>query len=139
DKRFEIIIRQMLRKFEITEIGDTNFLLKEKVSKQAFNKENERVIKAGGKPAKVRPVLLGITRASLETESFISAASFQETRQVLTTAAIGGMVDNLRGLKENVIIGHLITCGTGLRSYKNEKITDDEIIEKIDKNLVQVQ
>ncbi len=139
DKHFEIIIRQMLRKFEITEIGDTNFLLKEKVSKQAFNKENERVIKAGGKPAKVRPVLLGITRASLETESFISAASFQETRQVLTTAAIGGMVDNLRGLKENVIIGHLITCGTGLRSYKNEKITDDEIIEKIDKNLVQVQ
>ncbi|HPN32484.1 MAG TPA: DNA-directed RNA polymerase subunit beta' [bacterium] len=133
DKHFEVIIRQMLRKYEVIETGETKFLLKQKVSKQQLYKENERVIKIGGKPAKARPILLGITRASLETDSFVSAASFQETRQVLTESAIASKVDTLKGLKENVIIGHLITCGTGLRKYRKAGVAAQNIIEKIEK------
>jgi len=99
-------------------VGDTNFLVDEQVEKHLFEEENERVIAAGGQPAKGEPLLLGITKASLSTESFISASSFQETTKVLTEASICGRVDYLRGLKENVIMGRLIPAGTGLGAYK---------------------
>ena len=113
DKHIEIIVRQMLRKVRITEPGDTTFLWGEQIDKLEFEEENERVEKKGGKPAEASPVLLGITKASLETDSFLSAASFQDTTRVLTEAATRSKVDSLRGFKENVIMGHIIPAGTG--------------------------
>jgi DNA-directed RNA polymerase subunit beta' len=119
DKHIEIIIRQMLRKVKITEPGDTEFLWGDQIEKTTFNAENKRVAAEGGKPAEAEPVLLGITKASIETESFISAASFQDTTRVLTDAATLGKIDTLRGFKENVILGHLIPAGTGFPVHKN--------------------
>ncbi len=113
DKHIETIVRQMLRKVRITEPSDTTFLWGEQIDKIAFEEENARVEKMGGKPAEAQPVLLGITKASLETESFLSAASFQDTTRVLTEAATLAKVDYLRGFKENVIMGHIIPAGTG--------------------------
>ncbi len=118
DKHIETIVRQMLRRVSVSDTGDTNFLVEEHVEKHIFEEENERVIVAGGQPAKGDALLLGITKASLSTESFISASSFQETTKVLTEASINGRVDYLRGLKENVIMGRLIPAGTGLGAYK---------------------
>jgi DNA-directed RNA polymerase subunit beta' len=117
DKHIEVIVRQMMRSVKIEEVGDTNFLIDEQVDRFRFQEENDRVLGAGGRPSIGRPLLLGITKASLSTESFISAASFQETTRVLTEAAISGRVDTLRGLKENVIVGRLIPAGTGLHHY----------------------
>ncbi len=122
DKHISIIIRQMMRRVEITDAGDTTFIVGNTVDKFKFAEENARVLKEGGKPAMARPTLLGITKASLNTESFISAASFQETTKVLTNAAIKAKMDNLMGLKENVIIGHLIPAGTGLKGYENIEV-----------------
>jgi DNA-directed RNA polymerase subunit beta' len=119
DKHIEVIVRQMLRRVRIKDVGDTNFLIDEQIEKHLFEKENQRVIERGGRPGIAEPLLLGITKASLSTESFISASSFQETTKVLTEAAINGKTDNLRGLKENVIMGRLIPAGTGLPAYKN--------------------
>jgi DNA-directed RNA polymerase subunit beta' len=126
DKHIGVIVRQMLKKVEIVDVGDTNFIIGEQVDKFKFKMENERVVKLGGSPACAKPVLLGITRASLNIDSFISAASFQETSRVLTNASIKGKVDHLRGLKENVIIGHLIPAGTGIRKYKNVELYRNE-------------
>ncbi|MEO8425583.1 MAG: DNA-directed RNA polymerase subunit beta' [Verrucomicrobiota bacterium] len=123
DKHIEIIVRQMLRKVRITEPGDTMFLWGEQIDKLAFEEENQRVEKMGGKPAEAQPVLLGITKASLETESFLSAASFQDTTRVLTEAATMGKVDRLRGFKENVIMGHIIPAGTGFSYHRNLRLT----------------
>jgi DNA-directed RNA polymerase subunit beta' len=122
DKHIEIIVRQMLRKVRITEPGDTNFLWGEQVDKIEFDKENQRVEKMGGKPSEAQPVLLGITKASLETESFLSAASFQDTTRVLTEAATTARVDYLRGFKENVIMGHIIPAGTGYNHHRKIEI-----------------
>ena len=118
DKHIEVIVRQMLRRVRVKEVGDTNFLADEQVEKHIFEHENEKVLSRGGKPAIAEALLLGITKASLSTESFISASSFQETTKVLTEAAICGKTDDLRGLKENVIMGRLIPAGTGLPAYK---------------------
>jgi DNA-directed RNA polymerase subunit beta' len=125
-KHIEIIIRQMLRKVRIESPGDTNFLVNEEVDKVAFREENDRVIADGGEPATAEPLLLGITKASLGTESFIAAASFQQTTRVLTDAAMRGKEDYLRGLKENVIIGHLIPAGTGSEHYRDTYLLVDE-------------
>jgi DNA-directed RNA polymerase subunit beta' len=122
DKHIEVIVRQMLRRVRIKDVGDTNFLIDEQVEKYIFERENQRVIERGGRPAVAEPLLLGITKASLSTESFISASSFQETTKVLTEAAVSGKVDYLRGLKENVIMGRLIPAGTGLSAYKQLKV-----------------
>ena len=119
DKHIETIVRQMLRRVRVTDVGDTSFLVDEQVEKWVFEEENEKVMAAGGRPAVGEPLLLGITKASLSTESFISASSFQETTKVLTEAAVQGKVDYLRGLKENVIMGRLIPAGTGLPQYKH--------------------
>jgi DNA-directed RNA polymerase subunit beta' len=119
DKHIEIIVRQMLRKVKIEDPGDTDFLIGSQVDKFVFAEENERVIAKSGKPAVGKPILLGITKASLSTDSFISAASFQETTRVLTEASINGKVDDLLGLKENVIVGRLIPAGTGLGPYRD--------------------
>ncbi|RKY43756.1 MAG: DNA-directed RNA polymerase subunit beta' [Candidatus Omnitrophota bacterium] len=118
DKHIELIIREMLKKVRIIDPGDTEFLPSQAVDKWDFRKENERVIKKGGKPASAAPLLLGITKASLATKSFISAASFQETTRILTEASASGKVDELTGLKENVIVGHLIPAGTGFYAHK---------------------
>ncbi|RPJ11759.1 MAG: DNA-directed RNA polymerase subunit beta'', partial [Deltaproteobacteria bacterium] len=118
DKHIEVIVRQMLKRVRIKEVGDTHFLVDDQVEKYAFEEENSRVLREGGKPAVAEPLFLGITKASLITDSFISAASFQETTKVLTQAAVAGKVDNLRGLKENVIMGRLIPAGTGLPRYR---------------------
>jgi DNA-directed RNA polymerase subunit beta' len=118
DKHIEIIVRQMLRKVRITEPGDTSFLWGEQIDKLDFEDENERVDKMGGKPAEASPVLLGITKASLETDSFLSAASFQDTTRVLTEAATRSKIDSLRGFKENVIMGHIIPAGTGFDHHR---------------------
>jgi DNA-directed RNA polymerase subunit beta' len=118
DKHIEIIVRQMLRKVRVNEPGDSQFLWGEQIDKIEFEKENVRVEKMGGKPAEAQPVLLGITKASLETESFLSAASFQDTTRVLTEAATMGKVDYLRGFKENVIMGHIIPAGTGYTLHR---------------------
>ena len=131
DKHIETIVRQMMRWIKVEEVGDTEFLLDEQVDKFRFYEENERVESAGGQPAKGRPLLLGITKASLSTDSFISAASFQETTRVLTEAAISGKVDYLRGLKENVIMGRLIPAGTGMEFYRNVRLTEEIIPEEI--------
>ena len=118
DKHIEIIVRQMLRKIRVTEAGDTSFLWGEQVDKLEFEAENEAVEKKGGKPAEASPVLLGITKASLETDSFLSAASFQDTTRVLTEAATRSKIDSLRGFKENVIMGHIIPAGTGFDLHR---------------------
>jgi DNA-directed RNA polymerase subunit beta' len=122
DKHVETIVRQMLRKVRITEPGDTSFLWGEQIDKLDFEDENSRVEKMGGKPAEAQPVLLGITKASLETESFLSAASFQDTTRVLTEAATRAKVDYLRGFKENVIMGHIIPAGTGFDYHRMARL-----------------
>jgi DNA-directed RNA polymerase subunit beta' len=129
DKHIEVIVRQMLRRVRVTDVGDTTFLVDEQVEKHIFEEENERVLQKGGVPAKGESLLLGITKASLSTESFISASSFQETTKVLTEAAICGKIDYLRGLKENVIMGRLIPAGTGLGAYKKLTIVVDAVAE----------
>jgi DNA-directed RNA polymerase subunit beta' len=126
DKHIEVITRQMMRWVRIEDVGDTEFLIDEQVDKFRFLEENERVLNAGGRPASAQPLLLGITKASLSTESFISAASFQETTRVLTEAAISGKIDYLRGLKENVTMGRLIPAGTGFWWYRHVHIPPDE-------------
>jgi len=127
DKHIEIIVRQMLRKVRITEPGDTQFLWGEQIDKLEFEAENETVEKKGGKPAEAMPVLLGITKASLETDSFLSAASFQDTTRVLTEAATRSKMDYLRGFKENVIMGHIIPAGTGFDMHR--KVTLKPLVE----------
>ncbi len=135
DKHIEVIVRQMLRRVRVKEVGDTDFLVGEQIERSLFEDVNQRVLEAGGKPAVAEPLLLGITKASLSTDSFISAASFQETTKVLTEAAISSKIDFLRGLKENVIMGRLIPAGTGLARYKNLRLMhygeeyDDEAAE----------
>ncbi len=119
DKHIEVIVRQMMKKVKIEDPGDTDFLIGEQVDRRLFQEENLRVKTAGGKPAQGKPLLLGITKASLTTDSFISAASFQETTRVLTEAAINGSIDELKGLKENVIMGRMIPAGTGMPRYRN--------------------
>ena len=130
DKHIEVIVRQMLRWVKIKEVGDTEFLLEEQVDRFRFTDENERVRQEDGEVAQAEPLLLGITKASLSTDSFISAASFQETTRVLTEAAISGRIDYLRGLKENVIMGRLIPAGTGMEYYRNVDIERDETIDQ---------
>jgi DNA-directed RNA polymerase subunit beta' len=125
DKHIEVIVRQMMRWVKVEEVGDTPFLLEQQIDKFKFREENEKAIAQGGRPAIGRPLLLGITKASLSTESFISAASFQETTRVLTEAAIQGSVDHLRGLKENVIVGRLIPAGTGMEYYRNVSLAPE--------------
>lgn len=137
DKHFALIIRQMLRRLEITDPGDTKYIVGQYVDKYEFEEENKRYEEAGGSPASGKPVLLGLTKAALNTESFISSASFQETTKVLTNAAIKGKIDKLLGLKENVIIGHLIPAGTGVKLYNklhvyNKKSGDLEKVESVD-------
>ncbi|MEY2510381.1 MAG: DNA-directed polymerase subunit beta [Verrucomicrobiota bacterium] len=124
DKHIEIIVRQMLRKVKITDPGDTSLLWGDQVDRLDFEAENTKVVAQGGKPAEATPVLLGITKASLETDSFISAASFQDTTRVLTEAATLGKVDRLRGFKENVIMGHLIPAGTGFPAVREIKLVE---------------
>jgi DNA-directed RNA polymerase subunit beta' len=126
DKHIEVIVRQMMRSVKIEEVGDTEFLVDEQVDKWRFSEENGRVLGAGGQAAIGRPLLLGITKASLSTDSFISAASFQETTRVLTEASISGKVDYLRGLKENVIVGRLIPAGTGMDFYHQFHLEEEE-------------
>ena len=126
DKHIEVIVRQMLRRVRIKEVGDTDFLVGDQTEKWRFDEENGRVLTKGGEPAIAEPLLLGITKASLSTESFISAASFQETTRVLTEAAINGKVDRLVGLKENVIMGRLIPAGTGLPKYGRTELKVEE-------------
>ena len=131
DKHIEVIVRQMLRKVRINDPGDTSLLVGEQVDKSVFEGENEKVIaKKGAKPAVAEPLLQGITKASLSTESFISAASFQETTKVLTEASICGKIDYLRGLKENVIMGRLIPAGTGFPKYKKVNIMHEEVLQE---------
>ena len=125
DKHIEVIVRQMLQKWEIQESGGTTLLKGEQVDKQEFDEENEKAIAKGFEPAKGAPILLGITKASLQTRSFISAASFQETTRVLTEAATQGKRDKLVGLKENVIVGRLIPAGTGGATHMIKKIATD--------------
>lgn len=136
DKHIEIIVRQMLSKVKIESAGDTDLLPGSLVNVMEFEKTNRKVVEEGGEPAVGRMTLLGITKASLATDSFLSAASFQETTRVLTEAAIKGKEDFLLGLKENVIIGKLIPAGTGMRRYKNVEVIDDEIIPQEEENLV---
>jgi DNA-directed RNA polymerase subunit beta' len=138
DKHIEIIVRQMLRRVKVADPGDTIFLSDEQVEKVRFQEENERVLAKGGRPAVGEPILLGITKASLSTQSFISAASFQETTRVLTEAALAGKTDYLRGIKENVIMGRLIPAGTGLPIYKKLGIQvegEEEERKQLQKNL----
>ena len=131
DKHIEIIVRQMLRRVRIKDVGDTEFLIDEQVERHIFEEKNYEVMERGGHPATAEDLLLGITKASLSTESFISASSFQETTKVLTEAAIAGKVDYLRGLKENVIMGRLIPAGTGLPHYRYLDMIIDEDGEAI--------
>jgi len=131
DKHIEVIVRQMLQKVVLEDPGDTKFLEGDIMSKAEFREENERTMREKGKPATFKPLLLGITKASLTTESFISAASFQETTRVLTEAAVQGKIDYLRGLKENVVMGHLIPAGTGLQKYGQIKIAEDVSEEEL--------
>ena len=126
DKHMEVIVRQMLRRVMIKDPGDTSFIADEQVERFRFQEENDRIVAKGGRPAKGEPILMGITKASLSTQSFISAASFQETTRVLTEASLAGKTDYLRGLKENVIMGRLIPAGTGLPMYKKLGIKTTE-------------
>jgi DNA-directed RNA polymerase subunit beta' len=130
DKHIETIIRQMLRWVKVEEVGDTEFLVDEQVDKFVFQAENRKIIEKGKKPAMARPLLLGITKSALSTDSFISAASFQETTRVLTEASLYGKVDHLRRLKENIIMGRLIPAGTGYKFYQNVKLKEDKEEEK---------
>ncbi len=123
DKHIEVIVKQMLRQVTVKDVGSSGFLLGEQVEKWKFEEENSRIIEKGGVPATAEPLLLGITKASLSTESFISAASFQETTKVLSDASIAGKIDLLKGLKENVIMGRLIPAGTGIKEYRDLDIT----------------
>jgi DNA-directed RNA polymerase subunit beta' len=134
DKHIEVICRQMLRRVRISLVGDSDFLVDQPVDKWKFEESNREIVANGGVPAEAEPLLLGITKASLSTDSFLSAASFQETTRVLTEASINGRVDTLRGLKENILMGRLIPAGTGFASYQKlgmviegelETITDD--------------
>jgi len=125
DKHIEIIVRQMMRKIKIEDPGDTVFLIGDQVDRLEFIEENERVRAEDGKPATGKPMLLGITKASLSTYSWVAAASFQETTRVLTEAALEGKVDELRGLKENVIMGRIIPAGTGMSRYRNTFVKRD--------------
>ena len=129
DKHIEVIVRQMLRWVKIKDVGDTEFLLEEQVDRFRYEDENRKVLEEKGQSASAEPLLLGITKASLSTDSFISAASFQETTRVLTEAAISGRIDYLRGLKENVIMGRLIPAGTGMKYYRNIKVDEDPTID----------
>ena len=128
------LVRRGRRKVRISDPGDSEYFWGEQVDRSSFLGENQRIDAAGGKPAEAEPILLGITKASLETESFISAASFQETTRVLTDASTLGKVDLLKGFKENVIMGHLIPAGTGLPQYKRLKISlpfgADQVVEE---------
>jgi DNA-directed RNA polymerase subunit beta' len=126
DKHVGVIIRQMMRKVEIVRVGDTRFIYGQMVDKYRFKEENSRVISEGGQPAVARPLFQGISKASLNIDSFLSAASFQETTRVLTNAAIAGSTDYLRGLKENIIIGHPIPAGTGMKRYREIKLFDED-------------
>jgi DNA-directed RNA polymerase subunit beta' len=126
DKHIEVVVRQMMRKIKIEDAGDTDFLVGEQFDKIAFDRENKRILKQKGKPAQGKPMLLGITKASLSTDSFISAASFQETTRVLTEASINGAKDELRGLKENIIMGRLVPAGTGTEMYKETYVESEE-------------
>jgi DNA-directed RNA polymerase subunit beta' len=141
DKHIETIVRQMLRWVKIEDVGDTNFLLEQQVDRFRFRNENERVMAEGGRPSVGRPLLLGITKASLSTDSFISAASFQETTRVLTEASINGAVDGLRGLKENVIVGRLIPAGTGMEFYRNIQLSPEleEAAQKVQEEVSAAQ
>ena len=130
DKHLEVISRQMMRWVKVEDIGETEFLPEEVVDRFKFRDENMKVIEAGGRAAQGKAVLLGITKASLSTDSFISAASFQETTRVLTEAAINGKVDYLRGLKENVIMGRLVPAGTGMEYYRRVKIAGEDEVEE---------
>ena len=121
----------MMRWVRVEDVGDTDFLVDEQVDRFRFQEVNEQMMREGKRPAVGRPLLLGITKASLSTDSFISAASFQETTRVLTDASIGGRVDNLRGLKENVIVGRLIPAGTGWEYYQRVKLVDEEKKEEV--------
>lgn len=132
DKHIEVIIRQMLRKIIVADPGDSNFIKSEQVEYSQFREENQRLKKDGKIPARHEPVLLGITKASLSTESFISAASFQETTRVLTEAAVSGKIDELRGLKENVIVGRLIPAGTGLAYHSDRRVTSNLRREQVE-------
>ena len=128
DKHIEVIVSQMLKKVEIMDSGDSTFIIGDSKTKAEFNEVNKRLIENGEKPAVGLPLLLGITKASLTTESFISAASFQETTKVLTQASLAGKKDTLRGLKENVIMGRLIPAGTGISRYREyEAVVEEEI------------
>jgi DNA-directed RNA polymerase subunit beta' len=122
DKHIEVVVRQMMRRVKVLDAGDTDFILEEQVDRVRFKEENQVVIDKGGQPAVAEPLILGITKASLSTESFISAASFQETTKVLTDASIAGKEDYLQGLKENVIMGRIIPAGTGLLKYRNVEV-----------------
>ncbi|MDR1211440.1 MAG: DNA-directed RNA polymerase subunit beta' [Spirochaetaceae bacterium] len=126
DKHIGVIIRQMMRKVEIVAVGDTRFIYGQMVDKDRFHEENNRVMSEGGQAAVARPLFQGITKASLNIDSFLSAASFQETTRVLTNAAISGSTDYLRGLKENIIIGHPIPAGTGIKRYRGVKLFDED-------------
>ena len=140
DKHIEVIVRQMVKRVKIVDSGDTNFILEEHIEKVHFEDINREVVAKGGKPAVASPLLLGITKASLSTESFISAASFQETTKVLTEASISGKVDHLRGLKENVIMGRIIPAGTGLTEYRGahvmlepeESVEGSEVVDDLE-------
>ena len=128
DKHIEVIVRQMLQKVEIEDGGETTFLVGETIDREEFENINQKTVNEGLMPAKARPVLQGITKASLQTKSFISAASFQETTRVLTEAAVSGKVDSLEGLKENVIVGRLVPAGTGsvMNRYKRIAASRDK-------------
>jgi DNA-directed RNA polymerase subunit beta' len=132
DKHIEVIVRQMLKRVKIAEFGDSSFLVGDNVERLRVSAENQKVVAGGGKPAVFEPLLLGITKAALATDSFISAASFQETTKVLTEAAVSGKVDHLRGLKENVIMGRLIPAGSGVEAYaaRNVRVEGDEAAPK---------
>ena len=136
DKHIGVIVRQMLQKVLIDNPGNTGFIEGDFVEKWRVNEENRKIMQEGGKPAVFKPLLLGITKAAISTESFISAASFQETTRVLTDAAVRGKRDDLLGLKENVIVGNLIPAGTGIRKYidmelvmEEEETKEEEAIE----------
>jgi len=136
DKHIETIVRQMLRKVQIKDVGDTTFLTEDQIDRWVFEEENNRVVADGGQPAIGEPIMLGITKASLSTESFISAASFQETTKVLTQASIQGKKDSLRGLKENVIMGRLIPAGTGVGKYRSAELLIPEPEVKLEEPIV---
>jgi DNA-directed RNA polymerase subunit beta' len=137
DKHIGVIIRQMMRKVEIRSVGDTRFIFGQMVDKYRFHEENARVIAEGGQPAIAHPMFQGISKASLSIDSFLSAASFQETTRVLTNAAIAGSTDYLRGLKENIIIGHPIPAGTGMKRYRNIKLYDEDS-QDLDKQMQEI-